>query len=525
METKYYLLNKEGKRVDDVLRTKDELRAKVNEIMQKENCDWNAIDANYNYEEVTDGGVSSEENTAKATNANANTSADSEFKATEANDDQYDFGSANDVYTPSVSDDEEGWNGILDNLKNLPSDIAAKVQDKKQYLTLSGNEGQWPIKKNALRVLYMYNNFLMFYDECNETLPPAVSSFLKKGQAWFNITRTEWCFDVVKKDMKDIVDNMLDALKDYFEGNDANNDREEFYDEVKDFDEEIENIHRRIMLFEKALKGGSVLTTPDKLSDDDKMRFVNQMAEDKNFVAFCNSKFNGQKTPAALSAYLMNIAVNKYHLGRIKLNSNDPNSTMSWMNPEENESKNVRLSENIEDYLDLRYVKTLDEADKKKVEEIKKEFLSGKKTQDEAKVAINTIVTESRNAIKKSLKLFFELMGITEAQKMNQFTSGLRALDDENYKKNWLRLVENYKETIKHHIEMYKKAHSNDITAEDLNACANKLETLIATADAMLEDVKKGDGTKLLSDVQSICTVIGDVRKKTAEAQKAFKGA
>lgn len=512
METKYYLLNKEGKRVDDVLRTKDELRAKVNEIMQKENCDWNAIDANYNYEEVTDGGVSSEENTAKATNANANASANTEFKATEANDDQYDFGSANDVYTPSVSDDEEGWNGLLDNLKNLPSDIAAKVQENKQYLTLSENEGTLPIKKNALRVLYMYNNFLMFYDECSETLPPSVSSFLKRGKAWASIFRSDNCFDVVKKDMKSIVGNMLDALKQYFEGDDVNNDREEFYDEVKDFDDEIENMHDWIMRF-------------DELSDDNKMRFVNQMAEYKNFVAFCNSKFNGQKTPAAISAYLMNIAVNKYHIGRIKLNSNDPNSTMGWWYPEDNESKNVRLSENIEDYLDLRYVKTLDEADKKKVEEIKKEFLSGKKTQDEAKVAINTIVTESRNAIKKSLKLFFELMGITEAQKMNQFTSGLRALDDENYKKNWLRLVENYKETIKHHIEMYKKAHSNDMTAEDLNACANKLEPLIATADAMLEDVKKGDGTKLLSDVQSICTVIGDVRKKTAEAQKAFKGA
>lgn len=58
---------------------------------------------------------------------------------------------------------------------------------------------------------------------------------------------------------------------------------------------------------------------------------------DEAFKKFCE----GNPTGKALSKYLMDIAINKYHLGRLKMNFKDPESTLdwSWTSPEAKESK------------------------------------------------------------------------------------------------------------------------------------------------------------------------------------------
>lgn len=517
MVTKYYLLTKDGKKVDDVLRTKDELRDKVNEIMQKENCDWKAIDENYTYKEVADGGVSTEENAvANTETANTNTS--------ENNNAQYDFGVANDINKPTLGDDEEGWNKTLENLDHVSGETAGLVKSYKKYLELTEkNKTSWAVRKNAIRVLYMFNEFLRFYAAYgeDESIPVELRSYLKEKRTFLSATRNIDGLDGIKEDMADIVEDMLESLKKYMDADDVRHSRVDFYDEIKEFDEELENLDGLFGLL--AMSNRRVGTADYKMVK----RCAEEMAEsDEDFKKFC-----GDNPPdnAMLSKYLKETAVKKYHLGRIKMDSNDENSTLGgvsdWVDPSGKESKNVRLSDNIEDYLNLKPARILNEEDQKKVEEIKKEFLSGKKDQKTAQVEINKLVYHARETIRKSMKTFFDFMGITDKNVMNQFMSGLKRLDETEYKNNWSRLVENYKDTMAKNIAMYKKAHSNDMTAEDIDSCVKELEKLLSTADDMLSAVNSGDGNKLLADSTAISTVIGDVQKRTAEAKKAFKGA
>lgn len=534
MATKYYLLDKDGNKVDNVLRTKDELREKVNEIMQKEQCGWDVINKNYDYQEVSDGGVSTEENTsAKTASAGSNASGDNEFKSKEDKSGEYKFSSENDISTPTIGTDEKGWNAIIGQLDSLPPDVASEVEKYKKYLEIKKvDSGVASMQKNAIRVLYLYNNFINFDKYCGETFPPAVTGYLRQGTAWLKMTQTEHAFNTIKEDMADIIPQMLEELKKYFDGNDQNDAREEFYDEVKDFDEEIQNLLFGIRaLDEKQIASTSTFSSySDSSNVSRKTKLAQTMASDnEDFNQFCKGTPSGK----ALSDYIMNIAVNKFHLGRVQMNASDPNSTMDYWNPEESEVKNVRVSNDINDYLDLQHTKIfglkstnlMNDATKKEFDDIIQQFNKGKLSQKDAQTKINQLVTNTRNKIIESIKLFFDFMGITNKHIMNQFMSGLKRLDETEYKQNWSKLVANYKTTLGHKITMYKEAHSNDMTAEDRDSCLKELDNLLTNADQMAEAVKNGDSDKLLADSQEISTVLERVQKKTAEAKKNFKAA
>lgn len=519
MEKKCYLL-KDGKRVDDTLYTREDLLAKLNEIMKKENLSEDAINKMYDYQEVNEGGVSTEENTAGTPKEGTD-----EFSSQESNNDKYGFTEENDVYQASVKDDADGWNRILDNLDQIPDNIASLVDSHKDQLAIiEGKKGANAIKKNAIRVLYLYNEFMKFYNaycSADGELPAPLAAYLRTRNTKLGFTdvllggipraiykkvKAETTMDAVKKDMPDIIEDMFEAFDDYYKSDDPSSEIEEFYDEIKDFDEEIENIHDCI---------GTLSGTGNK--------FARMMAEqDDDFNRFCG----GNPTGDALSKYLMDIAVKKYHLTRIKMDSKDPDSTLGaldWSSPEDKASSNVRLSENIDDYLNLKHAKILDsEADKKQVQAIVNEFKNGKKDQKTAQAEINRLVKTARDKMIASLKLFFNFMGITDTNKMNQFTSGLKRLDEPEYQNNWRSLVKHYKEAMEKKIEMFKKAHSSDMTKEDLDVCVNILDGLLKNADVMLQDVESKNGTQLMAHSREICDRIKEVKEKTAAAQKAF---
>lgn len=507
METKCYLL-KDGKRVDDTLYTRAELLAKLNEIMKKDNLSEDAINKMYDYQEVNEGGVSTEENTAGTPKEGTD-----EFASQESNNDNYGFSEENDVYQASVKDDADGWNRILDNLDQIPDNIASLVDSHKEQLSITEGKkgGNVAMKKNAIRVLYMYNEFLKFYNEYCSTegeLPTSIATYLRTSMTSIKMLRKEWALDVVKKDMTSIIEDMFEAIDDYYESGDQS-EIEEFYDEVKDFDDELENIHDAI--------NSLGVKFPRYV------QFARQLAEqDDDFNKACD----GNPTPEAMSKYIMDIAVKKYHLTRIKMDYKDPDSTLGaldWASPEDKASANVRLSENIDDYLNLKHAKILDsDADKKQVQAIVNDFKNGKKDQKTAQAEINRLVKTARDKMIASLKLFFNFMGITDTNKMNQFTSGLKRLDEPEYQNNWRSLVKHYKEAMEKKIEMFKKAHSSDMTQEDLDGCVNILDGLLKNADVMLQDVESKNGTQLMAHSREICDRIKEVKEKTAAAQKAF---
>ncbi len=499
MATKCYLLYKKtGKHVDNELRTKEELLAKLKEIMQNAGLDEDAINSTYDYQEVDDGGTSTEQNASAATEAN-----DDEFVSKDNNDGEY-FPSTNDYYSPALSDDAKGWNKLLDSL-NVDSEY-------KPYLELregdqGDNSGEWDVRKNAIRVLYLNSEFNKFYHALDR-LPSSLSSYLK-SHSHFVIVKSEYALDVIKEDMEDIVGDLLKCLRAYNEGNDKEDDRQEIFDEVKEFDEEIQNLHQMIMMV-----GHDNVGKYQQMAND-------WAAIDSQFKEYCK----GQPTPSKLSQYLMDIATKKYHLGRIKMDSNDDNSTLdgSWMNPEDKATHNVRLSDNIGDYLDLKNKKMLGDADQKAVDEIIEKFKKKDITQEEANKEIHSMVSKAREQLRTSLDIFFKLMGVNDANVRNQFTSGLYRLDENEYQQNWRYLVNNYKDILKKRIDVFKKAHSNDMTAEAFDGCMNELNALLANADSMLEAVNKGDGEQLIGYAQEICKRIESVKKTTAEARKGFK--
>lgn len=499
MATKYYLLNKEGKHVDDVLRTKDELRAKVKELMQTEKLDWDGIDQNYNYEEVEDGGVSSEKNASVATNDNSD-----DFTSQENNDGKYKFTSTS-YYKPNLDNDAKGWNKILDEL--------GVDQDYKPYLELregaqGDNKGEWDIRKNAIRVLYLTNEFNKFYDSLSQ-MPSALSSYLKSDR-WLGLVADQNDLDRIKKDMATIVSDILKHVKAYNESGNTQNERQDIFDEVKEFDEEIENLHEKL----------------EEMGEDKDTHW--QMARD---WASIDSKFNeycqGKPTPEKMSNYLMEIATKQYHLGRLKMDADNKNSTLdgSWYSPEDKATHNVRISEDIKDYLDLKNTKLLGDEDQKALADIIEKFKKREITQEKANTEIHGMVSKTMEQLRASLDIFFKLMGVTDANIKNQFTAGLQRLDESEYQSNWRHLVQNYKETLKKRMDMFKKAHSNDMTAEDSDACLKELDALMANADGMLDAVNKGEGVLLLNYAKDICTRIENVKKRAAEAKKAFSKA
>lgn len=518
MEKKYIIVSKkDGKPIDNKQYTKEEFKKKAYELMQQTGLDRDSMNDAFTYQEVVEGGVSTEENTSgspKATNG--------EFDSEDKSDD-YEFTEKNDTYQATVSDDDEGWNKVLDNLDQIPPDIASLVSENKDNLALKegGTNGNVAMKKNAIRVLYVYNEFLKFYNTycANDgKLPPQLAAYLRTAKAFggIKIFRPEFALDVVKKDMTSIIEDMFEALEDYYKSDDPQSEVEEFYDEVKDFDEELENVQSVI----KTLDEKNVANT--RIASKEKQGFARMLAEtDSAFKDYCK----GNPTGNALSTYLMDIALNKYHLGRLKMNFKDPESTLdwSWTSPEEKESKNVRLSENIDDYLDLKHAKILDtDEDKKKLKEITDAFEKGDMTQQDAQGAINRLVISARDKMVESLRLFFKFVGITKTDKMNQFTSGLKRLDEPEYQNNWRSLVNHYKESIEKKIEMFKNAHSNDMTKESLDECVNILDGLLKNADVMLKDVEAKKGTQLMAHSREISERLKEVQEKTAAAQKAF---
>lgn len=518
MEKKYIIVSKkDGKPIDNKQYTKEEFKKKAYELMEQTGLDRDSMNDAFTYQEVVEGGVSTEENTSgspKATNGEF----DSEDKS-----DNYEFTEKNDTYQATVSDDDEGWNKVLDNLDQIPADIASLVSEHKDKLALNegGKNGNVSIKKNAIRVLYVYNEFLKFYNTyCTNDgqLPTQLAAYLRtsKGFGFIRGLTHETACDVIKKDMTSIIEDMFEAIDDYYKSDDPGSEIGEFYDEVKDFDEELENFASLINSLSEDNNSNW------NIDPDDKKLLAKLTAEnDEAFKKFCE----GNPTGKALSKYLMDIAINKYHLGRLKMNFKDPESTLdwSWTSPEAKESKNVRLSENMDDYLDLKHAKILDtDEDKKKLKEITDAFKKGDMTQKDAQGAINRLVISARDKMVESLRLFFKFVGITKTDKMNQFTSGLQRLDEPEYQNNWRSLVNHYKESIEKKIEIFKNAHSNDMTKESLDECVNILNGLLKNADVMLKDVEAKKGTQLMAHSREISERIKEVQEKTAAAQKAF---
>ena len=76
--------------------------------------------------------------------------------------------------------------------------------------------------------------------------------------------------------------------------------------------------------------------------------------------------------------------------------------------------------------------------------------------------------------------------------------------------------------TMKNKIQMYTKAHSSDMSDENLDLCVQELNGLLNVAAAMEKDIKEKKGEQLLRDGQQICDCIAKVKTMTADAQKSF---
>lgn len=507
MATKYILLSKQtNKPIDKRPYTIDQLKEKVYAIKKEQNLNDEQMNEAYGYLEIDDG-LPTEQNTSNTTQ-----SGEDEFKSKENNNSKYKFSSPNDMTSANISDDVAGWNDMLTKLKSPPT---ANINEFKEYLELNVNEkGNWAIQKNAIRVLYLYNEFLKFYAECtNGNVPAGLRGYLRTKNAWFpSLKDIEESLDSIKKDMESIIDDMLGELKKFSEGDDPANARQEVYDEIKEFDEEIENLHT---LFHQ----------------------LSYLQFDKDAVALAKNnedfkRFCGNNTPTTklVAKYFMDKATKQYHLNRIKMDFTDEDSTPGWWSPEDQESDNVRLSDDINDYLDtkdanvlnFKQTKILDEKNAQELEKIKNEFKSGNMTQQQAQSEINKLVSLSKTKLRTALKLFFEFMGINDLNIMNKFVSGLGRLDEDEYNEKWLSLVEHYKEAMKNKIQMYTKAHSSDMSDENLDLCVQELNGLLNVAAAMEKDIKEKKGEQLLRDVQQICDCLAKVKTMTADAQKSF---
>lgn len=506
MATKYILLSKQtNKPIDKRPYTMDQLKEKVYAIKKEQNLNDEQMNEAYGYLEIDDG-LPTEQNT-----SNTTPSGEDEFKSKENNNSKYKFSSPNDMTSANISDDVAGWNDMLTKLKSPPE---TNINEFKEYLELNVNEkGNWAIQKNAIRVLYLYNEFLKFYAECtNGNVPAGLRGYLRTCNAWARPFRDEESLDQIKADMESIIDDMLDELKKFSKGDDPANARQEVYDEIKEFDEEIENIHT---LFHKL----SYL----QFNKD----AVSLAKNNEEFKRFCG---NNTPTTKLAAQYFMDKATKQYHLNRIKLDFTDEDSTPGWWSPEDQESDNVRLSDDINDYLDtkdanvlnFKQTKILDEKNAQELEKIKNEFKSGNMTQQKAQSEINKLVSLSKTKLRTALKLFFEFMGINDLNIMNKFVSGLGRLDEDEYNEKWLSLVEHYKEAMKNKIQMYTKAHSSDMSDENLDLCVQELNGLLNVAAAMEKDIKEKKGEQLLRDVQQICDCLAKVKTMTADAQKSF---
>lgn len=506
MATKYILLSKQtNKPIDKRPYTMDQLKEKVYAIKKEQNLNDEQMNEAYGYLEIDDG-LPTEQNTSNTTQ-----SGEDEFKSKENNNSKYKFSSPNDMTSANISDDVAGWNDMLTKLKSPPE---TNINEFKEYLELNVNEkGNWAIQKNAIRVLYLYNEFLKFYAECtNGNVPAGLRGYLRTCNAWARPFRDEESLDQIKADMESIIDDMLDELKKFSKGDDPANARQEVYDEIKEFDEEIENIHT---LFHKL----SYL----QFNKD----AVSLAKNNEEFKRFCG---NNTPTTKLAAQYFMDKATKQYHLNRIKMDFTDEDSTPGWWSPEDQESYNVRLSDDINDYLDtkdanvlnFKQTKILDEKNAQELEKIKNEFKSGNMTQQKAQSEINKLVSLSKTKLRTALKLFFEFMGINDLNIMNKFVSGLGRLDEDEYNEKWLSLVEHYKEAMKNKIQMYTKAHSSDMSDENLDLCVQELNGLLNVAAAMEKDIKEKKGEQLLRDVQQICDCLAKVKTMTADAQKSF---
>ena len=506
MATKYILLSKQtNKPIDKRPYTMDQLKEKVYSIKQEQNLNDEQMNEAYGYLEIDDG-LPTEQNTSTTTQ-----SGEDEFKSKENNNSKYNFSSPNDMTSANISDDVAGWNDMLTKLKSPPE---TNINEFKEYLELNVNEkGNWAIQKNAIRVLYLYNEFLKFYAECtNGNVPAGLRGHLRTCNSWARPSRVEESLDQIKADMESIIDDMLDELKKFSEGDDPANARQEVYDEIKEFDEEIENLH----------------TLFHQLSyfqfDKDAVALAKY---NEDFKRFCG---NNTPTTKLVAKYFMDKATKQYHLNRIKMDFTDEDSTPGWWSPEDQESDNVRLSDDINDYLDtkdanvlnFKQTKILDEKNAQELEKIKNEFKSGNMTQQQAQSEINKLVSLSKTKLRTALKLFFEFMGINDLNIMNKFVSGLGRLDEDEYNEKWLSLVEHYKEAMKNKIQMYTKAHSSDMSDENLDLCVQELNGLLNVAAAMEKDIKEKKGEQLLRDVQQICDCLAKVKTMTADAQKSF---
>lgn len=516
MATKYILISKQtNKPIDKRPYTLDQLKEKVYAIKQEQNLNDEQMNEAYGYLEIDDGGVSTEQNTSAPTQ-----SSNDEFKSSENNDSKYAFSSKNDIQSPVMDDSVNGWNRLVDDMKFADTEVADIVAGSKERLRMEeGKTGNLAMKKNAIRVLYLYNEFLRFYDTyCGPEgkFPDVLSAyFCSRGQIFgLNHTQDEESFDVIKRDMKSIIKDMFEEFEEYYEeGGHREDAMQEFYDEISDFDDEIKNIH----------------TSINELGSNNKRnnRFATVLAQDDTeFNNYCG----GQPSAEKMSKYIMDIAVNKYHLARIKMNSNDTNSTPEWYSPESQATSNVRLHDDVNDYLEtkdanvlnFKQTKILDEKNAQELEKIKKEFQSGNMTQQKAQSEINKLVSLSRAKLRTALKLLFEFMGIKDTNIMNKFASGLGRLDEDEYNEKWLSLVEHYKESMEHKIQLYTKAHSSDMSDENLNLCVQELNGLLNVASAMEKDIKEKNGEQLLRDVQQICDCLAKVKKMTADAKKSF---
>ena len=179
MATKYILLSKQtNKPIDKRPYTIGQLKEKVYAIKKEQNLNDEQMNEAYGYLEIDDG-LPTEQNTSNTTQ-----SGEDEFKSKENNNSKYNFSSPNDMTSANISDDVAGWNDMLTKLKSPPT---RNINEFKEYLELNVNEkGNWAIQKNAIRVLYLYNEFLKFYAECtNRNVPAGLRGWLRTQNKWF----------------------------------------------------------------------------------------------------------------------------------------------------------------------------------------------------------------------------------------------------------------------------------------------------------------------------------------------------
>ena len=409
--------------------------------------------------------------------------------------------------TSKLRDDINTWNGVIDSFSGLDGDFddwyyanGAFTEEGRNLLTLDPDSSDNGVKKFALRMFYIYKNVIAFGAYCDK-LPGSIKGVVMDDH-WYSSDSIESS----KKDMVDVLDDMMDELKSIYGKDHDVEERDDFFDEVNDFNDEIKSIY-------DALDNVAGMTNGDSAAT--------KFAQDNNGYKAASK---GKPSAKNLSGYLKWMAINQYRIQVIKTSSEPGAQEFSYFNPQDDfkEDKDIRLSDTEEDYIDTKRAAAL--VPQNKIDEVLTKFRSGEMNQDQANDELNSMYSVSLDNMKKSMNVLFRFSGITDdnpnANKIKQyFIDTHNKLDEPNAKKNWDKLVSNYKEKLTERIADFDKVNKDGMTPQ-LQNIRKKYSDLQVNADMLMKDINANDGDRLIKDCQEI-SVILETAGKDEETEKA----